>query len=109
MGLSLFVAGNDISPACLVRIAIVKVVLSWGNRIMRNLIALAALIAIAAGTSAVQASTCPASPRDASLALWAGNTIPTGQTVSGTHPCGRKLTCTGGVHANFASRECHWD
>jgi hypothetical protein len=29
--------------------------------------------------------------------------------VTGTHPCGRKLTCTGGVPGNFASRQCHWD
>jgi hypothetical protein len=76
---------------------------------MRNLIALAAAIAILAATSAVQAKSCPANARNASLVLWPGGTIPTGKTVTGTHPCGGKLTCTGGASGNFASRQCHWD
>jgi len=76
---------------------------------MRTFIALATVIAIQATTSAVQAANCPANPRNASLSLWPGGTIPTGQTVSGTHACGRKLTCTGGIPGNFTSRQCHWD
>lgn len=76
---------------------------------MRNVIALAAAIAILAAPSAVQAKGCPANPRNASLALWPGGSIRTGQTVTGTHPCGRKLTCTGGKPGVFASRQCRWD
>ena len=64
----------------------------------------AALIA----PSAVQAAGCPADPRSASLVLWPGGTIRTGRTVTGTHPCGRVLTCVGGIPGNFASRQCHW-
>jgi len=76
---------------------------------MRNLFALLTLIAVLAAPAAVQAKGCPANPRNASLALWAGGTIPTGKTVTGAHPCGRQLTCTGGVPGNFASRQCHWE
>jgi len=72
------------------------------------LIAFAATFAALAAASAVQAGGCPADPRRASLALWPGGTIATGKTVTGTHPCGRTLTCVGGVPGNFASRQCHW-
>ena len=70
---------------------------------------LVAAVAIFAATSTAGATGCPADPRSASLALWAGGTIRTGRTVTGTHPCGRQLTCIGGVPGNFASRECHWE
>jgi hypothetical protein len=70
--------------------------------------ALAVVTAIFAASSVTEAKDCPANARSASLALWAGGTIPTGKTVSGTQPCGRQLTCIGGAPGNFASRECHW-
>jgi hypothetical protein len=70
--------------------------------------ALALAIAIFAASSVAEAKDCLANARSASLALWAGGTIPTGKTVTGMHPCGRQLTCIGGVPGNFASRECHW-
>jgi len=76
---------------------------------MRSLILLAAAAAIVAAPIFAAAKSCPADPRNASLALWAGGTIPTGKTVTSTHPCGRQLTCTGGVPGNFRSRQCHWD
>jgi len=71
--------------------------------------AFAVAIAIVGAPPRVEAKDCPANPRNASLVLWPGGTIPTGKTVTGTHPCGRQLTCVGGVPGNFASRECHWD
>jgi len=76
---------------------------------MRKLIALASLLAVLAAPSIAEAKDCPANARGASLALWAGGTIPTGKTVTGTHPCGRQLTCNGGVPGNFASRQCQWN
>lgn len=76
---------------------------------MRQAFALAAFVAVLAASSAAIAGDCPANPRNASLALWPGGTIPTGKIVTGTHPCGRKLTCVGGVPGNFTSRQCHWD
>jgi len=72
------------------------------------LIAFAAAIAALAASSAVRAARCPANPHRASLALWPVGTIPTGSTVTGTDPCGRALTCVGGIHGIFASRQCHW-
>jgi len=79
------------------------------NRLGLAAIALAAAAAIFAVSSAVEAKGRPVNPRNASLALWAGGTIPTGKTVTGTHPCGRQLTCIGGTPGNFSSRECHWE
>jgi hypothetical protein len=76
---------------------------------MRNLMMLVALLTFVAAPSLVHAKDCPTGARNASLALWPGGTIPTGKTVAGTHPCGRKLTCTGGVPGNFSSRQCHWE
>jgi hypothetical protein len=79
---------------------------------MRNSYALATAAAVAAvilvAPFAVEAKECPANARSASLALWPGGTIPTGKTVTGTHPCGRGIACVGGAPGNFASRECHW-
>jgi len=72
------------------------------------LIAFAAASAALAAASAVRAAGCPADPHSASLALWPVGTIPTGSTVTGMHRCGRALTCVGGIHGIFASRQCHW-
>jgi len=76
---------------------------------MGRLILLAGTVALLATPSIAAAKDCPADARNASLALWPGGTIPTGKTVTGTHPCGRQLTCIGGVPGNFASRQCHWE
>jgi len=76
---------------------------------MRYSIVLAAMIASLATPSVVAAKDCPADARNASLALWSGGSIPTGKTVTGKHPCGRQLTCTGGIPGDFSSRECHWN
>jgi len=76
---------------------------------MRRLIVIAISIVVLDARGAVHAAGCPADARKASLTLWAAGSIPTGHTVSGKHPCGRQLTCTGGVQNNFSSRSCHWD
>jgi len=76
---------------------------------MRHLLLIAASAAVLGVPSAAYPAGCPADPRKASLTLWAAGSIPTGHTVSGKHPCGRQLTCTGGVQNNFTSRSCHWD
>ena len=76
---------------------------------MKRLTAIAAAIAFLALPGIVRARDCPVDARNASLVLWPGGAIPTGRTVTGAHPCGRKLTCVGGVPGNFASRQCHWE
>ena len=75
---------------------------------MRHLIALAAAIAVLAAPALAAAASCPANARNASTALWPAGSIPTGKTVTATHPCGRTLTCVGGVPHDFMSRQCHW-
>jgi hypothetical protein len=40
--------------------------------------------------------------------VWAKGNIRTGQTVTGKHPCGRRITCTGGVLGSKGSRQCRW-
>ena len=76
---------------------------------MRDLIALTIAMILLATAGAAQAAPCPANARTASLALWPGDSIKTGKTVTGTHPCGRQLTCIGGIPGSFSSRECHWE
>jgi hypothetical protein len=72
-----------------------------------------ALLALVAGlavvpTMAVAQKGCPANARDASRDLWPR--ISTGQTVTGMHPCGRRLQCTGGSGTGAGSirRSCKW-
>jgi hypothetical protein len=76
---------------------------------MQRLLLIAMSIVVLAAPSAARAGHCPPDARKASLALWPGGSIPTGKTVSGTHPCGRKLNCIGGTPGNFSSRQCHWE
>jgi hypothetical protein len=56
--------------------------------------------------SAVLAQSCPRDASRASYALWAANSLR--NTVTGTHPCGRRLTCTPGQVNVKGSRKCHW-
>jgi hypothetical protein len=81
---------------------------------MRSISPRSALIAaaIAAGVmlvpSAAQAQRCPANANQASGAVWAWGTIRTGQTVTATHPCGRRIQCVGGERGSKESRSCRW-
>ncbi|HVX99601.1 MAG TPA: hypothetical protein VHA55_07400 [Pseudorhodoplanes sp.] len=70
-------------------------------------ILLATLFLFAAVTSA-QAAGCPKDPTRASLAVWPPNSIRTGSSVTGVHPCGRAITCTGGVPNEIRTRSCRW-
>ncbi len=49
---------------------------------------------------------CPADPVKASAALWSAGTVPTGVSQTETHPCGRKITCTGGRTDQAVRRSC---
>ena len=66
------------------------------------------LFILAAASFAARAESCEANATKASFAVWPENTIPTGKTVTGKHPCGRGLACTGGQTGVTASRRCHW-
>jgi hypothetical protein len=49
---------------------------------------------------------CPANATRASSALWNNNSLPRDVQVSGTHPCGRKITCRSG--SGDYGRTCWW-
>jgi hypothetical protein len=58
--------------------------------------------------SVAQAAACPADARKASFEVWGPNTIRTGATATGTHPCGRRITCVGGKSGQGTTRKCRW-
>jgi hypothetical protein len=61
-------------------------------------------------SSASYADNCPASAFKASTAIWKFGDIPTGQTRTARHPCGKQITCVGGKFNNpKILRQCHWD
>jgi hypothetical protein len=53
-----------------------------------------------------------ACPKDATLAsrvIWTAGAISPGKSVTGRHPCGRSMQCTGGTSARQGGgRECRW-
>ena len=63
---------------------------------------------VLAPTSAF-AGKCPADPYMASKTIWNWGILKTGQLATGTHPCGRKITCIGGSFQPLIKRSCHWD
>ncbi len=68
----------------------------------------AAMIALA--PSGGHAKSCPANAFKASAAIWPFGAIETGETRTGTHPCGRQMTCVGGKFGPpKILRRCHWD
>ena len=59
--------------------------------------------------SPAQSKNCPANANKASMALWSVGSIPNGASRSGTHPCGRKIACTGGSGGGApGTRKCRW-
>ena len=70
-----------------------------------------ALVLLLAGLLAptlVHAQGCPAEAREASRAIWASGSISSGKSVTATHPCGRRITCTGGKGGAAGTRSCRW-
>jgi hypothetical protein len=79
---------------------------------MRAITILASALAgfVLLASSASYAGKCPASAFKASTAIWKFGDIPTGQTRTARHPCGRQITCVGGKFNNpKILRQCHWD
>ena len=54
------------------------------------------------------AQKCPADAVEASVAVWPTGSIKSGMTVTGRHPCGRRITCTGGARNAPGTRQCRW-
>ena len=51
---------------------------------------------------------CPANALTASRRVWTPGSLPTGESDTRRHRCGRRLTCVGGSNANFQPRRCRW-
>jgi hypothetical protein len=75
---------------------------------MRVLVILSVLGVSLTFATPVLAQKCPANATEASYSVWGPNSIRTGQTVTGTHRCGRRLRCTGGTTNVRGSRNCSW-
>ena len=60
------------------------------------------------GASIAQAQNCPANANDASRSIWGTGSISTSKTVTATHSCGRRITCTGGSLRGRDARDCRW-
>jgi hypothetical protein len=74
----------------------------------RALALAAAMTLLLAPAPAPAAQKCPSDATSASIALWPKGSIRTGQSKNGTHPCGRRITCMGGVAIAKGSRSCKW-
>lgn len=57
---------------------------------------------------AAQAASCPADAAKASYAIWYEGQLKMNVEATGTHPCGRQMTCTGGSVKRRAQRICRW-
>ena len=74
---------------------------------MRALLLLSTLVlGLALNPSTVLAQLCPNDASTASYALWAANSLQS--NVTGTHPCGRRISCTPGKINVKGSRTCRW-
>jgi len=75
---------------------------------MRILLLSVAAIIVCAMSDA-RAQNCPADASKASFEVWPRGRIPDGRTVTGKHPCGRSIVCTGGSGEGApGTRRCHW-
>jgi hypothetical protein len=63
---------------------------------------------LVAGAWSAKAASCPADANVASHALWSSGSLSRGKTVTGKHPCGRMIQCTGGSDRTSANRICKW-
>ena len=79
-------------------------------RRIQELIAAGGLLAIVAcAPGAAQAGQCPANAFKASTAIWNWGDLQYGETRTATHPCGRRITCTGGKFQPKILRQCRWN
>jgi hypothetical protein len=69
-------------------------------------VAMSLLLGLSAG--AAQAASCPADAAKASYAIWYAGQLTMKVEATGTHPCGRQMTCTGGSTKRRVERICRW-
>ena len=66
----------------------------------------AAVVLSGAGPSF--AASCPSEALKAGLELWPVGQVNCGETKTGTHPCGKSVTCIGGNTHRGVPRTCKW-
>ena len=71
-----------------------------------RLAAVAAAALVCAAGAAVAA--CPSNATLASLDVWPQNSLVAGESVTGTHSCGRRIRCTAGNTRQMLRRSCRW-
>jgi hypothetical protein len=77
---------------------------------MRLALMFAVTCAFVVAASPGHAASCPSNAFRASTAIWKFGDIPTGQTRTARHPCGKQITCVGGkINPPKILRRCHWD
>jgi hypothetical protein len=54
------------------------------------------------------AGKCPANATEASRVIWRDRSIPHDQMRSAVHPCGKRITCSGGSSTRNTKRSCSW-
>ena len=57
---------------------------------------------------AAQAASCPLDAAKASYSIWYEDQLKMNVEATGTHPCGRQMTCAGGSVKRRVQRICHW-
>jgi hypothetical protein len=64
---------------------------------------------LALGANGAMAGACPADPVKASFQVWPEGGLHQMQAQTGTHPCGKSLTCYGGNMKHHTQRQCNWN
>jgi hypothetical protein len=55
-----------------------------------------------------EAAGCPADPAKSSYSIWKAGELQMNVEATGTHPCGRPMSCTGGSVKRQVRRICRW-
>ncbi len=75
---------------------------------MKSLALVFALAVGLIGAAGPAMAACPANATRASLDIWPQNSLAAGETVTGTHSCGRSIRCSAGNPRQVLRRSCRW-
>ena len=75
---------------------------------MKSLYVVIACVAASLAATGPAVAACPSNATLASLDIWPQNSLVAGETVTGTHSCGRRIRCTSGNTRQGLQRTCRW-
>lgn len=78
------------------------------QKLVWTLVAGLAVCTPAVAQTKAKPQVCPATPVAASYQIWAETQLARGSVMTGLHPCGKKLECTGGSQQRASPRQCRW-